>query len=587
MGVSDSKQGGAPVTPPRASAPPPEPIPHAYTVYSVERTPTRSPAADNDLPTMSTTPIILASSSSSSSLSPSSLSSPAEPEVAKLLSMPLFSPLIHATNKKGAPITPDDMSAIPMLTMLAHYQEYLRASSEHISRAQEVTAHKMYTAGLTTEKAYSLLAQSSQNFKNFENGLKPVDFGALSSQLGQAHKVLEGISVRVWELYEMLPAEEAVESGCPPCLHPSVLNESYVLPPTPRIASLSKSPSQSLTPNATSPGLSSTPGGAGMDVVPQLPKRTNLTIWQEDILPRWDEVHDAPWVKDLWRKGIEPQVRGPVWVKAIGNALKVSRDLYLTLVSYDSGHQYTAVSQTSSSSTTDPNIIAINLDLPRTFSQIAVPLPLPPDIFRRQLASILMAYARFRPDLGYVQGMSYLAAMLMLHIHDEYDAFVAFANLLEKDFMQALFRLDMATLAPYIQHYSVMFAQLLPKLHAHFQDLGFDHMHYLFSMWLPLFTKTLPMNIARKVWDLCLLEGEGYLFVVSLGLAKTLSPDLQDASLDKCRRMLTNGPLTDVDERALFRTIDSIPIPSFFASSRGGLFGAPGLYGAAYSSSPT
>jgi nicotinic acid phosphoribosyltransferase len=44
-----------------------------------------------------------------------------------------------------------------------------------------------------------------------------------------------------------------------------------------------------------------------------------------------------------------------------------------------------------------------------------------------------MAYSLLRPDLGYVQGMSYVAASLLLHFQREYDTFKIFANLMHRD----------------------------------------------------------------------------------------------------------------------------------------------------------
>ena len=38
----------------------------------------------------------------------------------------------------------------------------------------------------------------------------------------------------------------------------------------------------------------------------------------------------------------------------------------------------------------------------------------------------------YRPDIGYVQGMSYIAAIVLLYIQDEYKAFMNFANLMLK-----------------------------------------------------------------------------------------------------------------------------------------------------------
>lgn len=45
---------------------------------------------------------------------------------------------------------------------------------------------------------------------------------------------------------------------------------------------------------------------------------------------------------------------------------------------------------------------------------------------------ILQAFAMFRPDIGYVQGMSYLAAMVVMHVEDEYRSFVNFSELMLK-----------------------------------------------------------------------------------------------------------------------------------------------------------
>lgn len=67
------------------------------------------------------------------------------------------------------------------------------------------------------------------------------------------------------------------------------------------------------------------------------------------------------------------------------------------------------------------NIKVIEEDLHRTFSDLGQ--------FRfgqslyQPLKNMLAAFSVFRTDLGYVQGMSYVAGSLLLHIGDEYQAF--------------------------------------------------------------------------------------------------------------------------------------------------------------------
>ena len=48
-----------------------------------------------------------------------------------------------------------------------------------------------------------------------------------------------------------------------------------------------------------------------------------------------------------------------------------------------------------------------------------------------KLQRILEAFTMHRPDIGYVQGMSYVAAVLLLYM-DEHSAFISFCNMITK-----------------------------------------------------------------------------------------------------------------------------------------------------------
>ena len=38
----------------------------------------------------------------------------------------------------------------------------------------------------------------------------------------------------------------------------------------------------------------------------------------------------------------------------------------------------------------------------------------------------------YRPDINYVQGMNYIAAIVLLYVEDQYKSFVTFSNLMLK-----------------------------------------------------------------------------------------------------------------------------------------------------------
>jgi hypothetical protein len=54
----------------------------------------------------------------------------------------------------------------------------------------------------------------------------------------------------------------------------------------------------------------------------------------------------------------------------------------------------------------------INIDLPRTFPKLSFFKEGSP--MCADLKKLLMAYAFYRPDVGYIQGMSYIAAVLLV-----------------------------------------------------------------------------------------------------------------------------------------------------------------------------
>lgn len=57
------------------------------------------------------------------------------------------------------------------------------------------------------------------------------------------------------------------------------------------------------------------------------------------------------------------------------------------------------------------------------------------------LHCLLGAYVCYRPDVGYVQGMSFIAAVLILNM-DVSDAFICFSNLLNRPCLMAFFSLN-------------------------------------------------------------------------------------------------------------------------------------------------
>lgn len=152
-------------------------------------------------------------------------------------------------------------------------------------------------------------------------------------------------------------------------------------------------------------------------VLNNLPQEADLKKWTDTYLPalrkKQDMTSNSAFKSDL-KKGIPAQIRGEVWLLFTKNPLHLKPKLYATLlervrlaeINHDNDEQF------------KKNINVIEKDLHRTFGELGS--------FRvggflyQPLKNILAAFSVFRTDLGYVQGMSYVAASMLLHIGDEY-----------------------------------------------------------------------------------------------------------------------------------------------------------------------
>jgi hypothetical protein len=180
--------------------------------------------------------------------------------------------------------------------------------------------------------------------------------------------------------------------------------------------------------------------------------------------------------------GIPSNSRGFVWRTAIANQLQI------TLQEYQVYEQH---ARKTRSRAEDQNVQSaarlIEVDLPRTWSGLEFFKNTGP--FYSQVQSVLEAYAVFRSDIGYVQGMSYLAGMLSLYMGtttlccsnslEPFDTFVCLANLLNTHFFVSLFKMNVKQLLPHLRIYEVIFSRRLPQLYEHFTQLGISPEHYL------------------------------------------------------------------------------------------------------------
>ncbi|KAF8764394.1 TBC1 domain family member 14-like [Argiope bruennichi] len=282
--------------------------------------------------------------------------------------------------------------------------------------------------------------------------------------------------------------------------------------------------------------------------------------WNEEILPSWNSVKENRKTRDLWWKGLPPSIRGRVWKLAIGNDLNITQELFdiCTARSKEKIWVSTDVKSCESSEDTDePNENAadfIKLDVSRTFPQLGIFQEGGP--YHNTLEGILGAYVIYRPDIGYVQGMSFLAAMLLLNL-DAVDSFICFCNLLNRQCQLAFFRIEQKMMTVYYSVYEEYFKENLPKLFNVFAKQNLSPDLYLVDWLYTLYSKSLPLDVACRVWDVYLRDGEEFLVKTALGILKMYEDILLEMDFIHLAQFLTKLP-EDIDAEKLFQSISAI-----------------------------
>uniref|UniRef100_A0A8C6X8U9 TBC1 domain family member 4 n=1 Tax=Naja naja TaxID=35670 RepID=A0A8C6X8U9_NAJNA len=249
-----------------------------------------------------------------------------------------------------------------------------------------------------------------------------------------------------------------------------------------------------------------------------------MTPCLKEVLSIWDKMLTTPGrskikldmekIYSAVEKGVPRQQRGEIW-KFLVELHQLKHPFSNKQQPKDTPYKELLKQLTSQQH-------AILIDLGRTF-------PTHP-YFSSQLGAgqlslynILKAYSLLDQEVGYCQGLSFVAGVLLLHMSEE-EAFKMLKFLMFELGLRKQYRPDMTILQ--IQMY-----QLSRLLHDYHKDL-YDHFEaneispslYAAPWFLTLFASQFPLGFVARVFDLMFLQGPEVLFKVALSLLGSHKP---------------------------------------------------------------
>ncbi|XP_064627290.1 uncharacterized protein LOC135487500 isoform X2 [Lineus longissimus] len=207
-------------------------------------------------------------------------------------------------------------------------------------------------------------------------------------------------------------------------------------------------------------------------------------------------------------KGIPDALRGDVWARLLNiNRTKEEQPgIYQKM--RERARNYS------------PDIRQIDLDVNRTYRN-HIMFRERYNVKQQALFHVLAAYSMYNTEVGYCQGMSQIAALLLMYLNEE-DAFWALSALLtnNKHGKHGFFIAGFPKLMRFQEHHDRILKKFLPKVKKHLNRNEIPASLYTIKWFLQCFLDRVPFPLALRLWDIYMLEGERLLTCMSYTMLK-------------------------------------------------------------------
>ena len=167
---------------------------------------------------------------------------------------------------------------------------------------------------------------------------------------------------------------------------------------------------------------------------------------------------------------------------------------------------------------------------------------------------LLCIYVYLCPEVGYVQGQAFLAAMFLLNL-DLFDSFICFSNLLHRPYFQTFYRFN--NIEKYLKLFNQLLNYHLPRLSAHFIQMSIEPNCFALDWFFTIFSKSLPLDVVSRIWDLVFRDGDAFIFRTAIAILSLYEERLCQLDTFHCLQFLTRLP-DDLNVTSLFKAIDRI-----------------------------
>uniref|UniRef100_A0A8C5M8J5 TBC1 domain family member 2 n=1 Tax=Leptobrachium leishanense TaxID=445787 RepID=A0A8C5M8J5_9ANUR len=241
--------------------------------------------------------------------------------------------------------------------------------------------------------------------------------------------------------------------------------------------------------------------------------RSNKLLTQDvvdkSLKTKWDNIEELAYsgeLKNLIRCGIPTEHRKRVWKWLVNGRARIIPNYYAQLLKKCENSPHPATQQ-------------IELDIHRTLTNNKH-FTCPTSEFIHKLRRVLLAFSWHNPTIGYCQGLNRLAAVALLVLEEEENAFYCLVDIVHNIMPADYYSHNLSGSQVDQRVFKDFLAEKLPRLTSHFQQHKIDLSLITFNWFLVVFVDSLVSDILLRVWDAFLYEGTKVIFRYALAIFK-------------------------------------------------------------------
>eukprot|EP00927_Polykrikos_kofoidii_P071585 TRINITY_DN67844_c0_g1_i1.p1 TRINITY_DN67844_c0_g1~~TRINITY_DN67844_c0_g1_i1.p1 ORF type:complete len:466 (-),score=77.97 TRINITY_DN67844_c0_g1_i1:76-1473(-) len=165
---------------------------------------------------------------------------------------------------------------------------------------------------------------------------------------------------------------------------------------------------------------------------------------------------------------------------------------------------------------------AIETDIGRTFPELEAF----DDCQQQRLLRVLNAYASYNPEVGYCQGMNFVAGLLLLVSDHEEESFGVLVCLMDRLKLSGFYSRTLPLLRRYLRACDRLVADTVPELREHFIQENVQPAMYLHQWFLTLFINCFPLSMIMIIWDVIICEGLPVILRIAVAILQVLKDSL-------------------------------------------------------------